>query len=158
MSDSESVDVIKIDAQGMDLAILAGGRETIDRHGPLLIVEAIFVPLYDAQSAPEDILTFATDLGYRLLQIINVHDSRHDSLAFADFVFTRRPAEPDEMQPPFRHLDADRAAALQDEVRQLRLRARRASERIAEQRRSLRQQAERLKGLRELVTRLRGPQ
>lgn len=85
--EAPSVDLIKIDAQGHDLRVLRGAAETLARCRPALLVEAIFVPLYEGQGSFEELLTFLTTAGYRLAGVHGVHTDARGLLAFADLLF-----------------------------------------------------------------------
>lgn len=87
--DRSGVDVIKVDTQGADLRVLVGAERTIAEHAPVLIVEAIFIPLYEEQAEPHEILGYAAQRGYRLVQMLDIHHTRADRLAFADLVLAK---------------------------------------------------------------------
>ena len=81
------LDCIKVDTQGEDLRVLAGAERTLAEQAPLLIVEAIFVPLYSNQaercprrSAGSWRLAFAplTPLGQEAVQSGRQHDHDRD--------------------------------------------------------------------------------
>jgi FkbM family methyltransferase len=54
-------DVVKIDVEGAELAVLRGMRETIERHRPAIICE-----LHDTHA---DFVTFMVQCGYRLINL-----------------------------------------------------------------------------------------
>ncbi|MGD0038760.1 MAG: FkbM family methyltransferase [Bacteroidota bacterium] len=81
------VDMIKIDTQGTDLKVIQGARKTIERFHPLILAEAIFVPLYDGQDSYYGILDFMRQLEYHLAGIFEMHCRQDGLLAFADLLF-----------------------------------------------------------------------
>jgi FkbM family methyltransferase len=87
MNDQYRVGLIKIDTQGYDLNVLRGARLTIEKSRPWLIVELIFVALYENQANPVAIYDWLCERGYRLAAIFNEHYSEDKWLAFADAVF-----------------------------------------------------------------------
>ena len=92
------VDLLKTDAQGHDLRVLRGAAETLARHRPVLLVEAIFAPLYSGQGAFEDVVAFVTAAGYKTAGLHAVHADARGLLAFADFAFV-----PDETHDRLTH-------------------------------------------------------
>jgi FkbM family methyltransferase len=108
--------LLKVDAQGEDLRVLRGAEKAIAAHAPVLVVEGIFVPLYQEQADPIAILTFAVERGYRLARLLDVHLTSAGELAFADFVLTRAPARDEDCRPPFVFWDADDATQLRADL------------------------------------------
>ncbi len=141
--DIPQLDLLKVDTQGHDLMVLRGATSTLADHSPVLVIEAIFIPLYADQGTPHEILALLTDRGYRLVRMLDVHQTTADELAFADFVFARSPVAASELAGPFPAWDADDAADLRQQMRALRLKlraGRESIERLRAQRDSLRAQ------------------
>jgi FkbM family methyltransferase len=73
------VDVLKIDAQGSEYAVLAGARNLLERKAiDLLYVEILIAPSYVGQRKYHYYLTSLDTLGYELFDLFNLghHDSR----------------------------------------------------------------------------------
>ena len=87
----DGVGLIKVDTQGYDLNVLRGAEYTIQKSQPWIVVELIFLPLYENQANPIAIYEWLNERGYRLTGIFNEHHSENKLLAFADAVFA--PAE-----------------------------------------------------------------
>ncbi len=87
----ERLDFLKIDAQGRDLRILEGAAQSIARDQPAILVEVIFVPLYERQDSYFEILQFMRERRYKLAGIFHPHTTEDGLLAFADLLFL--PAE-----------------------------------------------------------------
>lgn len=62
-------DFIKIDAQGGELAILQGARETLERSIFGVEVEVLFAPLYRAQPSFGEVDSLLTGLGFQLFDL-----------------------------------------------------------------------------------------
>lgn len=84
---SQPISIIKIDTQGFDLRVLKGAEQTIALHSPWIIVELIFVPLYQNQSHPHEISAWLSAHGYSQAGMFNIHVTSEGWLAFADGVF-----------------------------------------------------------------------
>jgi FkbM family methyltransferase len=82
-----TVDIIKIDTQGTDLRVLQGARKTIERYRPIILTEAIFVPMYEGQDSYYGILDFMRQQEYHLEGIFEAHCTPEGTLAFADLLF-----------------------------------------------------------------------
>jgi FkbM family methyltransferase len=64
----ESVDLLKIDAQGYELRVLDGARELIARGQiPLVYLEVSFVPYYEGQPLFPEVYTYLYERAYRLV-------------------------------------------------------------------------------------------
>ncbi|MCX6175429.1 MAG: FkbM family methyltransferase [Ignavibacteriales bacterium] len=81
------VDFIKIDTQGNDLSVLRGAKETILKNSPIVLTEAIFIPLYKNQCSYFDQFNFMNNLHYTLAGIYNIHYCENGQIAFADLLF-----------------------------------------------------------------------
>jgi len=62
----DQVRAIKIDAEGSEVAILAGSRKMIEKYRPLMIVEANDVVLRQAGTSSAELATQLTQTGYAL--------------------------------------------------------------------------------------------
>ena len=83
----ERLDILKIDTQGNDLKVLQGAKETIKQYSPCILVEVIFIDLYQTQNSYYEIIQCMQDYGYSLASICNIHYGERGLLAFADFFF-----------------------------------------------------------------------
>lgn len=63
------VDLIKIDAEGAELRILQGARQTLERCRPALIVELNGPTLERERGSPSQVLALLRSLGYRIYEI-----------------------------------------------------------------------------------------
>jgi FkbM family methyltransferase len=88
------VNVLKIDTQGRDLAVLRGGRGLLKADRPVVIVEMIYLPLYEDQCHPEEIAAEMAAAGYELYALFNIHATAEGRLAFADAMFAPRELVP----------------------------------------------------------------
>ena len=84
---NQRVGLIKIDTQGNDLAVIQGAREVIGVHRPWIVVELIYVPLYEGQGTPAEIFSALAGLGYTMGLQVHEHYCAEGWLAFADGVF-----------------------------------------------------------------------
>lgn len=83
----DRVNVLKIDTQGSDLAVLHGAEILLRESQPLLVVELIFAPLYENQGDPAEIISWLAARGYRLAGFFDEHFSREGWLAWTDACF-----------------------------------------------------------------------
>ena len=83
----EAIDFIKIDTQGNDLKVLQGAIETIKRHAPAILVESIFINLYQGQCSYYDIFSLMQSHEYALAGIYNAHYTKAGAIAFSDLLF-----------------------------------------------------------------------
>jgi len=60
----ERIDVIKIDVEGAEAAVLKGAMQTLSRFHPRLIVEIIPEKLAEMGAKPEDVLSLIKEAGY----------------------------------------------------------------------------------------------
>ncbi len=59
--------LVKIDVEGHEMAVLAGGKRTFARHQPLVVIESRYEPMHaGAMLAP---LRLLTEMGYRLYRL-----------------------------------------------------------------------------------------
>lgn len=59
-----AIDLIKIDVEGYEMEVLAGGRELLVRHRPLLFIEVDDRNLRDQGSSAQALISFLEQLGY----------------------------------------------------------------------------------------------
>ena len=83
----EHVDVLKIDVQGAEYAVLAGAAGLLDRRAvDLIYLEMIMAPSYVGQRKYHYYLTLLDGLGYELFDLFNL--GRHDGrLIQSDGIF-----------------------------------------------------------------------
>ncbi len=86
------IDVLKIDTQGFDYAVLQGGAEMLkNRRVRLLYIELIFSDMYRGQGSFEEIYAYATERGFRLVSIYD-QNYQNDHLGWADGLFAAMPS------------------------------------------------------------------
>jgi FkbM family methyltransferase len=66
----DRLDALKIDVEGLEARVLAGGRETLARFKPAMIVEFWTTGLERAHSSEDEVAGALDDLGYKLFQPI----------------------------------------------------------------------------------------
>jgi FkbM family methyltransferase len=113
----QSVSLIKIDTQGHDLTVLKGANGIIGRYRPLIQLELIFVPIYEDQSTPTDIIAWLSDRNYVMGGFFDEHYDGANRLAFADAIFL--PIERTGPMVPTFH-SPPQVEVLQDEIAMLR--------------------------------------
>jgi FkbM family methyltransferase len=113
----EPVCILKIDTQGHDLDVLKGAENLILDQSPLIVLELIWVELYDNQVHPSDIFSWMNERGYKLAASFNEHYCVEGYLAFSDAVFI--PKKDCESITPEFHMHPD-TSHLQTEVSMLR--------------------------------------
>ena len=84
------VGLVKIDAQGHDLAVIRGARRLLDGDRPAVIAEMIYVPMYSGQADPDEILAAMRAAGYGLYTLFNIHATVEGRMAYADALFAPR--------------------------------------------------------------------
>ncbi|EMI44584.1 methyltransferase FkbM family [Rhodopirellula sp. SWK7] len=83
----DSIDLLKIDAQGYDLQVLNGARRMLTNGKiKLFCCEANFDQMYEGQATLIDLLTFGDALGYRLVGFYAISYS-NDRLTYLDMLF-----------------------------------------------------------------------
>ncbi len=82
-----AISFIKIDTQGHDLNVLKGAEAILQRDAPMVVVEFIFVNLYQQQASPHAISAWLAERNYSLAGVFNEHYTQEGWLAFADAVF-----------------------------------------------------------------------
>lgn len=89
------IDILKIDTQGSDLAVLRGGDDMFAKQRVGVVqVEVLFVPLYVGQSSFEGIYAYLMSHGFRLVGIYSAERDERLSLTWADALFVH-PAAPE---------------------------------------------------------------
>jgi FkbM family methyltransferase len=96
----DTVNVLKIDTQGTDAAVLHGAERLLFESQPLLFVELIFAPLYERQGDPAAIMAWLAERDYRLAGFFDEHFSREGWLAWTDACFVPVARLPG-YRPPF---------------------------------------------------------
>lgn len=82
--------LIKLDVQGFEDQVIAGGRKTIAR-ARVMIVEVSFQPLYQGQPLFEEIQELLREFGFRFRGFLGdqTFDPADGSVLFADAIFLR---------------------------------------------------------------------
>jgi FkbM family methyltransferase len=82
-------DFIKADLQGAELEFLRGASECL-RHAQAVVLEVLFIPLYEAAPLAADVFAFMRDRGFRCHDFLLMwHRPLDGALAFADVLFLR---------------------------------------------------------------------
>jgi FkbM family methyltransferase len=81
------VGLLKTDTQGQDLAVLQGAKGMLASDRPVVIAEMIYLPMYEGQAGPEEILAAMRATRYGLHALFNIHATVEGRLAFADALF-----------------------------------------------------------------------
>jgi FkbM family methyltransferase len=82
---------LKIDTQGFEAEVLAGGAQTLDRCVGLQL-ELSFVPLYSGGMLVDEAISFAYDHGFRMVALAQGFTHPTGAMLQADGVFFREPA------------------------------------------------------------------
>jgi FkbM family methyltransferase len=82
---------LKIDTQGFEGEVLAGGSQTLDRCVGLQL-ELSFVPLYSGGMLVDEAISFAYDHGFRMVALAQGFTHPTGAVLQADGVFFREPA------------------------------------------------------------------
>jgi len=88
------IHLLKIDTQGADLKVLKGGEQMIDSGRVcMILVEVLFVPLYEGQCWFGDIYGWLTSKGFKLVNLYDVaHASETKEAKWADALFVNNSA------------------------------------------------------------------
>jgi len=106
----DKINVLKIDTQGADLAVLQGAERLLRESQPVLVVEMIFAPLYEGQGDSSTLISWLASRGYRLAGFFDEHFSREGWLAWTDACFLPVSRITD-YNPPFMQRGSNTAAA-----------------------------------------------
>ena len=87
----DRIDILKMDAQGSELNILKGARETLNqRRVGLVYSELMFVPVYEQQATFYDIASLLAGHGYDLYDFYGFTHDRSGQLKWGDAIFLPR--------------------------------------------------------------------
>ncbi len=82
------IDILKIDAQGGDLAVLRGASEMLTaRRVRLILVEVNVVKMYDGQAGFHEISSYLSGFGFRLFDLFALSHSENGQLKWADAIY-----------------------------------------------------------------------
>lgn len=82
------IDLLKVDAQGYDLRILQGAGALLEEHRiRCLLVEVLFVPLYQGQAYFHEIYEFLWQRHYHLVGLYEINRAPDGSAKWADALF-----------------------------------------------------------------------
>lgn len=84
--ESGQIDIIKLDLQGYDYQALVGAKSTIGGVR-VVLVEVMFIEIYQGGHLFPDILRLMNDYGFRLFTLSGIHYGKHDELLWADAIF-----------------------------------------------------------------------
>ncbi|WCJ58129.1 FkbM family methyltransferase [Fontisphaera persica] len=93
----DRIDLLKVDAQGYDLRILQGAGALLEQHRiRCLLLEVLFVPLYEGQAYFHEIYDFLWQRHYHLVGLYEINRAPDGSAKWADalFVSHRPPSSP----------------------------------------------------------------
>lgn len=79
--------LLKIDTQGHDLAVIQGAKNTIAKHRPIIQTEFIYTAMYAGQCSSTAITELLNGSDYELYSLNNLHNTIEGRLAFCDAVF-----------------------------------------------------------------------
>lgn len=83
----DRLQLLKIDTQGNDLSVIKGGERTISAHRPIIQTEFIYIPLYEGQCSPAELIEALAQLNYEMYSLNNLHVTPEGRLAFCDAIF-----------------------------------------------------------------------
>src|SRR5262249_60681644 len=87
------VDLLKIDVQGYELHVIAGGSETL-ANSRFVMIEANFVPTYRSGSTFTEVFESLRHRGFSLKGVFDAHSSADGILLHADALFRREGGTP----------------------------------------------------------------
>ena len=88
----ERIDVLKIDTQGYEMEVLAGGRQTLtDRKVKLIFCEVNFVDIYEGQASYHSLARTLDEFGFSLFDYYDFRYSADGQLKWGDALFRLRP-------------------------------------------------------------------
>jgi len=83
------IKLLKVDAEGHDLAVLRGAEKLFNGHMiDAVVVEVMFAPIFEGQPLFEDISLYLRKFGYRLFDLRQVKKSKSGHMRFGNAVFT----------------------------------------------------------------------
>lgn len=86
----ERIDVLKVDAQGYERHILAGAGDMLNPDTIRgIMLEVLFVDLYDGQAWPDELMAMLRERGYRLFGFSGVNYSLENGWHWADAFFVK---------------------------------------------------------------------
>jgi hypothetical protein len=86
LGESRRAAVIKIDVEGMELAVLQSAWQTIARDRPILYVEISALQMARCGAAPHDVELFLRRLGYRFFRNVGYRNSTNDEFELVELV------------------------------------------------------------------------
>jgi FkbM family methyltransferase len=82
------IDLLKMDAQGAEMKILAGAEETLAKRGiQVIYTEINFLENWSGAARFDRLMTHLTDRGYRLHNLYNLVANQKGQLAWGDAIF-----------------------------------------------------------------------
>ncbi|WP_375390894.1 FkbM family methyltransferase [uncultured Sphingomonas sp.] len=86
----QTIDILKMDAQGAELAILHGAAGLLASGGIRLIyTEAQFRPLYQGAGTFAEIASYLAGYGFVLHNLFDIHHNQHGEACWCDALFVR---------------------------------------------------------------------
>jgi hypothetical protein len=83
------IDLLKIDVQGFEGAVVAGGGGFLRRANVrAILAEAQFQPVYEGQAAFADLFRSLSERGFRLVDLYNKNRSAAGGLLWCDLLFS----------------------------------------------------------------------
>ncbi|WP_035383204.1 FkbM family methyltransferase [Ferriphaselus sp. R-1] len=82
----DRVDVLKLDLQGYDYLALKGASDTL-KKAKVVLVEVLFVELYQGAHGFPDILNLMLERGFKLHTLCGLHYGESNELMWADAIF-----------------------------------------------------------------------
>jgi FkbM family methyltransferase len=83
----DKIGLLKIDTQGNDLHVLQGGEAMLRASRPWIVVELIYVPLYESQGHPHELALWLATRGYTMAAQFNEYYTGNGWLAWSDACF-----------------------------------------------------------------------
>jgi FkbM family methyltransferase len=83
----EKIGLLKIDTQGNDLRVLQGAEAMLRASRPWIVVELIYVALYESQGSPHELASWLAARGYTMAAQFNEYYTSNGWLAWSDACF-----------------------------------------------------------------------
>jgi FkbM family methyltransferase len=84
----EKIDILKMDAQGAELKILEGAKESLDRRMiKLIYTEVSFLEIYVGAVRFDQLMSFLVDHGFRFHNLYGLNHNQKGELTQADAIF-----------------------------------------------------------------------